>query len=290
MNIFLVTKPLQFMVCAAITQQYKLSGKIILIDNFYGADKVSKSSFINKYFHSLEFYDSKVKYLLSQVGNRDVSRVFIDSDFGVKNNLVLMMLKLFNWKLEINVYEEGNGVYRNDLIGSGFKRFFYKILGLKGYLGGSFFVKKIYVLDRGRYILSRPEMAEKVMPVGVLFSLWIKENIDVLKLIFGNEVDKLKIPKDFCAIYITDWKIDFNVIRHLSDSGGFFLIKPHPHIKNIESISSYNVIGPGIPVEIALIEILDLCDSICIYHSGSSALEYIKNEKIKLFNINDIVF
>jgi hypothetical protein len=278
------------MVCAAITQQYKILGKIVLIDDFYGADKVSKSNFIINYFYSLEFYDSKVKYLLSQVGNREISRIFIDSDFGIKNNLMLFMLKLFNWKLEVNVYEEGNGVYRNDLIGSSYKSFFYKILGLKGYLGGSFFVKKIYVLDQDRYKSSRPEMIEKIMPVGVLFSLWIKENIDILKLIFGSEADKFKIPKDFCAIYITNWEIDFNIIKYLSGNQDFFLIKPHPHIKNIECISGYNIIDPGIPVEIALIEILDFCDSIYVYHSGSSSLEYIKNKKIKLFNINDFVF
>src|SRR5690554_37382 len=115
MNIFLVTKPLQFMVCAAITQQFELSGKIILIDSFYDAKKFSSNEFIYNYFNSVGFYDNKSKALLSLIGNKKISKLFIDSDFGLKNNLLLFLIKIFNFKVEINVYEEGNGIYRGDL-------------------------------------------------------------------------------------------------------------------------------------------------------------------------------
>ena len=288
MDVFLISKPLQFMVSAALSEGSQIKGLLLIVDSFYGAEEFSKKKELLNYFNKVVYFKHTREALISLVGNKSISRIYIDSDYGIQKGVMLFVIKMFNRKVEINVYEEGNGVYRSDLINGRLKKIVYKFLPLSGSLGGSPLTENIYVVDKKRYDNIRSELSHKSVYIGKDFPLWIKENIEGLTSLFGDLAIEKGCSSDICVLYITSWTIDNNVIDYLLSKKQRFIIKPHPHIKHLNIDQSIDVISPGIPVEVILIKLLDSFEHIHVYHAGTSALDYVNNLRIKSFDIREL--
>lgn len=288
MNIFLVTKPLQIMMCMLLSESIKIKGTLIVVDSFYGAKEFSKKKELIPHFDEVNIFDSIQKAMKSLIGNKNISKLYIDSDYGVQKNLILLSIKSFNKDIEIYLYEEGNGIYRDDLIGGKFKKYIYHFMPLSGTLGSSPFIKNIYVVDKIKYDRLRPELSYKSIYIGSCFSTWIEDNILLLTSLFGSFDLNSKILTDTCILYVTNWEIDNRIIDYLAKKNHYFIVKPHPHIQHIDIGQSIEVISSGIPVEIILIKLLETFEYIEVYHSGTSALDYVNNPKIKSFDIREL--
>lgn len=285
MDYFLITKPLQFMVCSALSERLNLRGVLLIVDSFYGAKEFSEKSELLKYFSDVVFFDTIQKAFVFLIRSKGISQVYLDSDYGVQKNLLFLFIKLLNSKAQINVYEEGNGVYRNDLVEGRLKKLIYSFLPLSPSLGGSPFTKKIYVVDKDRYNALRPELSDKAIDIDIDFTNWINKNIEKLISLFGGweEIESPLGRK--CILYVTNWEVDTTVVDYLSNQGECFFVKPHPHIKKLDINESINVINSGLPVEVVLIKLLDTFDTVDVYHSGTSALDYVDNSRINSFDI-----
>lgn len=288
MDIFLVTKPLQFMMCMLLSESLNTKGSLIIVDSFYGAKDFSEKEELLNYFIEVKFFDSTQKALKSLIGNKKISRLYIDSDYGIQKNLLLLSIKSLNRSINIYLYEEGNGVYRNDLIMGRIKKYIYSFLPLSGALGSSPFTNNIYVVDKIRYDALRPELSYKSICIGACFSTWIEDNILLLTSLFGTFDVSFEVSMDTCILYITNWEIDNKVIDYLTEINHRFIVKPHPYIRYLDLDKSIEVLSPGIPVEIILIKLLDIFNHIEVYHSGTSALDYIDSSRIKSIDIRDL--
>ena len=288
MDYFLVTKPLQFMVCSALSERLNLRGMLLVVDSFYGAKEFSEKSELLKYFSDVVFFSTIQKAFVFLIKSKGISRVYIDSDYGVQKNVMFLIIKLLNRKVQINVYEEGNGIYRNDLVQGRLKKMAYHFLPLSASLGGSPFIEYIYVIDKNKYTSLRPELSAKAIDIDIDFANWINGNIEKLISLFGGWKEiKSPLVRE-CILYVTNWEIDTTVVDHLSNQERCFFIKPHPHIKELDINESINVINPGLPVEVVLIKLLDIFDTVDVYHSGTSALDYVDNSRINSFDIRKL--
>lgn len=211
--------------------------------------------------------------------------LYIDSDIGLKTQKELILFKIFNKNSSINVYEEGIGTYRNNIILSKFKKIAYKLTGSATTFGGSFFTSKIYVFDKNKYIKNNPNLSNKAIQIDKNFYTWIKENQRNLFELFPiAALDDNKKHNECAYMYISDWNINQSIIDRISIHKNIY-IKPHPHLQHnqidiyIKKNKSIQWIDAHIPAELAILKLSIFYNKLFIIHNNSSAFHYMKDIK-----------
>lgn len=286
---FIVTKPLQFMIAASIIDQEKLSlrSDILVVDSFADA-----GHFVSRY-HGLGprwgsmglFKNTNEAYAYAR--KKKYSRLFIDSDFGAQKFYTLLRNKIASPARRIAVYEEGTGTYRTDRY-SGIKRTLFHRLGIGAAFGGSLFTDRIYVYETKKY---RDRVGSYgCAPVGIETKLvdFIRANIADLTTLFD-------VPRTIggdkgqpCCLYLTDWKINREVIAEIGRKNGLFFVKPHPHLADIAAddprLGRASVLPAGVPAEMLIMKLKSRHSDLTVYHHGSSAAHYLANSGV-LFQV-----
>lgn len=284
MNYFIVTKPLQYFNCLNI----KTYGKrvLIFVNSFYNANEFfiktnEAHNWDNSFFFNCE--NSAYKFIYKSLNKDDT--LFIDSDYGITSLLRLCRVKT----KEIYVYEEGVGSYRDDLLSrhnySYVKNFLYKLFGVKNHMGGSRFVKGLYIYDVQKHIQMVPRFKNKRLSFEHSFIENLSLNTNFLldndRINFYSEAFK---DKDV-HLYLTSWQFNekivaiFDKIRDESIlSSVAFIIKPHPHMKSIDFNYKFCHVIPGDLMIEPLLQILSNKSSkLVVYHENSSCMQYLPN-------------
>ncbi|BBD44456.1 Hypothetical protein PEIBARAKI_4449 [Petrimonas sp. IBARAKI] len=291
-NVFIISKPLQYFNATNINTIG--SKTCLLVNNFYHAQSVfeaikRESLHWNKVFF-FETTEDAYKWVLNN--KKKISRLFIDSDYGATKYKILSQIRC----IDIFIYEEGIGNYRNKLKEKGWtgtlKEFFYNLFGNKNYLGGSKYVKGIYLYDKDRFKNAHPNSRKPIYEFKVSFSEHLKSFQD--KSIFLDQgtrkiLSEIKNKKVF--LYLTSWSIFLHIDDLLSEYSDYTkIIKPHPHIKkdidNTFNNFDYVLKGSDI-IEIFINELLIKFEEVVIAHHGTSSLMYFRDyPKLKTIVIN----
>ena len=281
MNIYICTKPLQIMICMILCKNYD-SDHLYVVDYFYDSQKISNSEELKKSFKTISWFKTK-KEAIAATAVQHPDSIFIDSDVGVQNLITLCRLKIRSIRTEINVYEEGLGTYRTDIVTNKIKKKIFFIFGVGYYFGGCFLTKKIYVLDLNLYKERIPSLKQKAIAINIDFSIWLYENKSKLIKIFSPCFEIVSSGgADVAYLYLSDWNVDMNFINKTKKLGNLF-VKLHPHTKEeacFEGTDEYIIIPRSLPAEIAIISILEKFNMLTVYHKDSSCMRYLRHEKI----------
>lgn len=283
MNFFIASKPLQYLNCLNIPVDGGRS--MLLVDSFKDASIFYKNilelgewDYINLFADETSLY----KFLRTRISKND--KLFIDSDYGLKTKFRLQSLKVNN----IFVYEEGVGSYRNDLLSSlnyhPLKTWILKILGVKEHMGGTSLVKGLYIYDVDKHISRVSDFKNK----RYLFERPFDNQIIKYKThLIENFADfekyyKKKYENKDVYLYLTSWNYNekadilFNdLLTNNSRTQPSFIIKVHPHIKDIKFHFSYDdVIEGNIMAELLIVILHATARSLTVVHEGSSVIHY----------------
>lgn len=278
-NVFIVSKPLQYFNATNIdTVGYKIC---LLVNNFYDAEviyrKIKKNS---PYWDEILFFEtmqSAYRWVLDN--KKNIETLFIDSDYGATKYKILSQLRNIN----IFIYEEGIGNYRKKLKEKGWigtlKEFFYNLLGNKNYLGGSKYVKGIYLYDKDRFKNAHPNSRKLIYEFKNPFIEHLKIFQD--RDVFLDEntqkiLDEIAGKKIF--LYLTSWSISPHIRDLLKEYPDYSkVIKPHPHIKKDtdDAFRNFDYVLKGSDIiEIFINELLTNSEEVVVAHHGTSALMY----------------
>lgn len=286
-NVFIVSKPLQYFNATNIdTVGYKIC---LLVNNFYDAEviyrKIKKNS---PYWDEILFFEtmqSAYRWVLDN--KKNIETLFIDSDYGATKYKILSQLRNIN----IFIYEEGIGNYRKKLKEKGWigtlKEFFYNLLGNKNYLGGSKYVKGIYLYDKDRFKNAHPNSRKLIYEFKNPFIEHLKIFQD--RDVFLDEntqkiLDEIAGKKIF--LYLTSWSISPHIRDLLKEYPDYSkVIKPHPHIKkdtdDVFRNFDYVLKGSDI-IEIFINELLTNSEEVVVAHHGTSSLmHFLDYPKLK---------
>lgn len=284
MNIFICTKPLQIIIAMIICNNNNNNNTIYVTKTFYNSDKIANSYILKKYFVDVKFFTTR-NMAIRYASKKKPDKLYIDSDIGLKTQKELILFKIFNQNSAINVYEEGIGTYRNNIILSKFKKTVYKITGSATTFGGSILTSKIYVFDKNKYIKNNPNLSNKAIQIDQNFYTWIKKNQRKLSDLFPvASLDDNKKHNDYAYMYLSDWNIDQSIIDKISMHKNVY-IKPHPHLQYnqidlyIKKYKSLHWIDAHIPAELAILKLSMTYNKLFIIHNNSSAFYYMKNIK-----------
>lgn len=285
---FIVTKPLQLMVALSIMHQLEISerSQVIVVDAFAGARGVAERlAFLPEPFSgiSVEFVDS-VRTAYHLVRQNRFSVIFIDADVGVRKCIDLLRSRLSNFELDIRVYEEGLGTYRKDLY-RGIKRSLLDFLGVGTRFGGFRLTSKLYLYAPDDYRESFPTSKVSLELIVKPLSAFIIDNFTLLSRLFDYKPPAFT-KSHRCNLYLSNWAIDDLFISRFLALLGDSYIKPHPHITDFKNNNPHSlVVDPAIPAEIAILGLLELYESVDVYHHGSSVARYIANDSLNYITI-----
>lgn len=280
---FIISKPLQLMVCLAIIEQLpnEIPKELIIIDTFFGADKLaSKLIKFNEKWQTTIFLKDHAQ-AFEYCRNRRYKKLFIDSDVGFQKNIDLIKLKIFSINTKISVYEEGMGSYRNEMY-HGIKKKILPMLGCSIYFGNNWLTKEIYLFKPDFYYQIVPHTRVKAQKIIINIPQLLQKYAHKFDILFDVIELRSKLlkahSKKSCTIYLSSWSWDTEKMKRAVNCDDYRIVKFHPHVKSPPSTVDEDfdlTVSPGIPAEILLLIASQIFDFIHIFHHGSSVDRYI---------------
>lgn len=284
---FLVHNTQQLLFSKSIIDQIGSSGRsvVIIVGVFKGAVGLYESLIANiKCFGGVQFlYFDTRRDVFDFIKSSTIRSIYIDSDVGFRNFVVLNSLRKAINGFSINVYEDGVGTYRVDLYG-GLKKYIFDLIGVATHMGGFEHSERVFVMEPDEYIGKFRLARNRVVKIELSPYELIVRDIDIWNRIFPV-VEEVIPASATCAVYLSTWHLEQGVLRDflLCDCDRY--IKLHPRLIEAASVPGVKYIGHNAPAELVLERLSHEYSSITVYHHGSSVERYVQSEKIEFIRI-----
>lgn len=278
-QIYICTKPLQMMIAMILNEQ-ALESNLYITDSFHSAKNFLHSPPLRQRFSDIRFFSNRNEAILFAAKQKPAA-IFIDSDIGLKTQFTLLAAKFLSPTTSIQVYEEGIGTYRTDLITSRLKYLLYKLTGTARHFGGSIFSKKIWVFDPVLFSSKLPHLKYKIKKIEPSLIDWIRNHKSEIIDIFlpKNEI-LYPNSSNVAYLYLSSWMIDHETLAAMNTLDNVF-IKPHPHIQDdlirIEKKGTAATwIPSSCPAEVIILLLCNYYKVVYVKHNNSSAVMYMR--------------
>ncbi|UVO19525.1 alpha-2,8-polysialyltransferase family protein [Stutzerimonas stutzeri] len=286
-DVYVVTKPLQYMVCDLIRGGGDAS--LIVVNMFFKSKSVYERIKASGRWGRVYFCENRFSSFVAAAFLRP-QRLFIDGDIGTRIFLYLALVKLLSPGVKIYVYEEGLGTYRSDIYRISrwrkLKAMFLNRFGVGTHFGGSFFCCGVYVFNPSRYLASvKIKSNFEVNKIASSLVSYCGRDGKILKYLFTGESDFKEKDAKCCIIYLSDWELRDSAKNILLsfDETVFKVVKPHPHIFNYsESWGGADwVVDGSLPAELLILEAVSKYPEVIVFHHGSSVVSYVQAANLK---------
>ena len=290
-GVYVATRPIQIIIFELILDRMcRGRSCLLIVDEFAEAELVFKN--IQKYgfwaeaffFHTRE---EAFRYLTRSIR---FNNLYVPSDIGLKFWLQILSIKVFNIPFKLAVCEEGVGTYRTELYFPVFKRKLLRKLGVGTYFGGCHFTDCIYLFEPDVY-KNIFDSDVKLYKLPSSLSDYLHSHIDRYKAYFDASGVFSVYGGHSCAIYLTSYQVDHSFIKNLvvtNEEKQFevLFVKPHPLMKYSVQAKGIDFVIPNkIPVELCLMELSIIFESVTVFHQGSSAAHYMNFSNVEFRRI-----
>ena len=185
------------------------------------------------------------------------------------------------------MFEEGFGSYRRDRFDTSkrVKKWINKHTGVGQHVGFSTYLTGQYLYLPALFKRQFPDYSKPIMEFVKPFKIRLREELSFFMKLSDGYDDFLSIKNKKIGLYLTNHHVNFQVMETLAqtkDSFDLFFVKPHPHIRDLQSLSQYsiNIIRSNIMIEFLLILLLDNNNELTVFHENSTAVIWFQNEII----------
>lgn len=279
-NIFIVCKPLQYINAKNVSTQLNNERNLLfIVDDFKDARVFYSEIKKNTYWENVFFFESRKHALLSALKNRNFN-IFVDGDLGYWFYFYSILFNIYSRGV-ISIYEEGRGVYRNNIYKNCRSYYIRKMseifFSVPLSYGGGVFTKKIYVYNKKKYVNNFPLLSDRVIEIKDSFRVFCETNLEELSANFLINDFLIDASEKFCVLYLSDWTFNEGMICRLKKKyvDARFFVKPHPHIKELKSNDDFDVIDTLAPAELIIFKLRKYFNEILVLHHGSSCVDNI---------------
>ncbi|WP_217602699.1 alpha-2,8-polysialyltransferase family protein [Chitinophaga sp. GbtcB8] len=260
---------------------------ILIIENrFKDADLFYKSVIANDHdWSTVLFVKTRLQVLLICLFKYRPARLYYYLDWLLVPALMLYFIPCKN----IYIYEEGIGSYRTDIFKNlaRYKRKIRELFGVYEYPGFHPRVKGMYVYCKEYYLKKlAPYSKHKTLNAfsfNMSFPNMLENNKELAKELFQFNIQRAfpHLKNKRLVLYITSWPLNesfFDVVN--LEEYDYCIIKPHPHITDVDSFNKWKndctiIINSIILSEFLIKQLLDENNTLDIYHCSSTALLYL---------------
>ncbi|WP_168380938.1 polysialyltransferase family glycosyltransferase [Modicisalibacter radicis] len=289
--LFIATKPLQIMMAMVIRDGFKtpVECHLHVVLDFLNADDISKR--IKSHddgWKSVTDFPTRQAAIAGSTG-KGYSKIFLDSDVGVRNYISLNEIKRSQPDVTLSVYEEGCGTYQDNYYPA-LKAALLRLLGIGERLGGCRLTDELWIYEKYEYLSVFPRSKVLIEEIDQSLLCFIKENTDVLNKIFLAENLNVaeNISSENCIVYLSSWEVDRRAIASLQEKLEDCYVKLHPHIREFDASFAQGftrLVPASIPAEMLIMELAKLYMHIVIYHHDSSVERYMDLNNVEYINL-----
>ncbi|RXK87343.1 hypothetical protein [Filimonas effusa] len=277
-NVFVCTKPFQWLNVENIRKEGASSNILIIIENF--PDSATIAGRIKQYFphwKEIILVKNRLDAFLA-IRKFRVDNLYVDSDYGRKSYLYsLVPGKLF-------VYDEGIGTYSvttKELSGflNKMKFFLFKAIGAGTFQGGNWKTRGVIVYNKKLYNIrfGKELKGKEILSFQYPFNEFIRHNIDRICKVF-NFYDYAGLTGKRILLYLTFHKLRDDIISYITEHATEYdmvLVKLHPHLAKFGNVAplqnkGYNLLTNPIMAEVIILK-LAANNYVTILHESSSA-------------------
>ena len=264
-------------------------------------------SFISKVKKTDWFYISsaynKAKSI-NLIGFNKYDEIYIDSDVGFLNYLLLFIIKVFNPRLVINVFEEGMGTYFSEnYFYNNFKLYVFSLFGIGTNFGSCIFTTSIFLYDTDRYLINCKRKPNNVIKIFKSIEDICKNNFNFLDescVDLSVVIESYKPKLESCLIILGTWieprnsldSLDNSILKAIEEANynsrsDFVIIKEHPNLNrrnNIPNFKSSVIFNSSTPAEFLIFYLLSFFKTIKVIHHESTVSFYVKSSQVKFFD------
>ncbi len=273
-NVFLVTRPIQYI--NVLNLPVKIEGDILLLVNsFEGWKDICELAENDhkrwKKVVCLSTHKEVIRWILKN--RKDTTNFYTYSDNGISWHVLFFVLR----KIKFHVYEEGWATY------SHYPRNLIKIvlslnLNAGTFLGGSRFVKSIYIYNRWLHKALFPGNRKTLIEFRKPMIQFLLETPFSDKFVYSG-IDEFKGKN--VLLYITNWNYNIIIDQILLEYDDFIkVIKPHPRYKRNNSNDSKfdHIIDGQYIAEIIIAQLISHANKLVIVHECSTAMLYFAHQ------------
>lgn len=286
-DVYVATKPLQYMVCDII-RGGREGAKIVIVGMFFESrsafERIKRTGLWGGVFFSRNRFLSFLRAAFLRP-----KRLFVDGDIGTRIFLYLALVKLLSPNVKVYVYEEGVGTYRSDIYQiNAWRRIKSEIfakIGIATYFGGSVFCDGVFVFRAACYIDKvRPRSCIQVSQINESLLSYCKREMNSLRYIFAGRARLGFGSNKYCVIYLSDWELRESARKSLLKFGDDYykIVKPHPHILAYPRDWGQAdwVADASLPAELLVIDAMAVFEKVVVIHHGSSVASYVTSENV----------
>jgi hypothetical protein len=296
MNIIsIVSKPIQYINSRNAVESYCSKDitsnhfkVLIVLDQFSGSDVFFKRVKEHDALWDLVIYSPSRLSAFIQLRKFKFDAVFSNSDISKD----AILIKLFNFKSKLFLYEEGWGNYiPSALFNQGvLKKLIYSFLCFNKQYGASRLTNAIYLYSPN---LTPSNVRLKCVSFSYDFHTYLTVNQVLLKKIFpvSDDFSLKNYRRNKVAFFLAskEWNNAFESLE--VDKYDIVFIKPHPHTLDVNSdfikgCDNVELIGNNVFLELEIaIEEHYFLKPIDVYHDNSMAGVYLLGTKAHIINI-----
>lgn len=294
-NMYVCSKPLQYFNVLNLPRDKAQKNILVIEDKFKDAYKFYESvkTYDDSWFE-IYYKEDRSKILLLCLFKYRVINFYYYLDFMLRAALFLYAVPCKN----IFIYEEGISAYRTDIFKNtaAYKRKIRRFIGLSEYAGFHSRVKGMYVYNKEKYLKTFSQLNKKKqpqpLPFNASFEQMLKNNIELSLKIFQFDAEHIfaDVQNKKVLLYITSWPLNNKALENINTNEyDYCIIKPHPHIRDLELPAHWNnnktiIIESVILAEFIIEVLIERNNRVDIYHHNSSAVMYLNQHS----NINSV--
>lgn len=283
-NMYVCSKPLQYFNVSNLPRNADNKTILVIENNFKDAYLFyERLTVYNHSWDEIIFVKNRFELLLLCVFKYKINDIYYYADFLVRTALLLYVLPCKH----LFVYEEGISAYRTDIVKNRakYKRKIRALLGIPEFPGFHPKTKGIYVYCKEKYLQTfspyRDKKKLKPLPFKAPFQKMIEDNVDLAVKIFQFDSDHIftGISGKKVLLYLTSWPLNETALNSINiREYDYYIVKPHPHIKDVPEHLKKNkiiIVESVILAEFLIKLLIDKNNQVDIYHHNSSAVMYL---------------
>lgn len=279
-EIYICTKPFQYFNIKNIVDESSSFRVLLIRGNFFDAKLFVDLVKANDKVWDRVLYADNTKSFYGHIVKENADVLYIDNDSSGFYALYSILLNK-----RVFVYEEGFGTYRQAAIKESvgkYKFLLYKLMGVDERIGNARFVKGLYLYLPGLYKILYPDYQKEIRQFKKPFMVALRDSSSFF-LSLSDNIGELGVVKNrSILVYLTSHCLNDQILGYLTTESPHYdnvYVKPHPHIKDKEFMSSVKavVIHSNIMMEFLLLTLLDNGNRVTVVHENSTSVIWFQN-------------
>ncbi len=286
---FVATKPLQILTALNLARQWgRPDAELCVVPNFADARRsIERLRLEADAFARVHTAPTRAT-AIATLALRGGTDLLADSDVGFRTTSMMRLIAAARRDVRFALYEEGTSLLepQDDQRPH---RWFAR-LGVTMALGAGRLTREVW--SYSPEIVRRRLAQQQVGKIEQSLASFVRDHREMWMRVFwpdaAEHADAWRGHR--CLLYLSSWKADPKAFEILARASAFTICKLHPHIRQDVAVRGAvdQVLPPGVPAELVVLELARRFDDVQVLHEASAVAGYLNLPNVRFVDLKDV--